>query len=390
QFYEDGSIQYADSNYFEMFTHEVIEGNLKTALEQPNAIVLTSNAAQKYFGLETQAVGKTLNVSGSWWTNGEHMVTAVIKDPPMTSHFRFDFLISMESLLQSEAYRSSNGTSTEGNFVTYIELNQNVDIKALEDKLPLFIDNYQGDELKNINGKADLYLQPLTDIHLTPGYDHEMSPTIKAGTLYSFIGISVLVIVLAWINYVSLSTARATERRREVGIKKSIGVTRHQLIAQFLTESLILHLIGCIIAVAFAYVMLPYVSAIINRALIIDFSSLNFWLACSVFICFGSFIAAIYPAFVISSFKPITIIKGDNTSQASGFSLRQALVVLQFSISILLISGTLIVTRQLNFMQGENKGFDSEKVLVIKGPGALDGTDTQNDMIALKSQLMNL
>ena len=144
QFYEDESIQYVDSNYFEMFTHEAVEGNLQTALDQPNAIVLTETAALKYFGSERQILGKILKISGSWWTNGDYVVTAVIENVPSASHFKFEFLINTNTLLQSEFYRSSDGTSTEGNFVTYIELNEKADLKAVQDKLPAFLEKYQG------------------------------------------------------------------------------------------------------------------------------------------------------------------------------------------------------------------------------------------------------
>lgn len=390
QFYEDGSIQYVDSNYFEMFTHEVIEGNLKTALNQPNAVVLTETAAQKYFGSGQQIVGKILNISGSWWTNGDYMVTAVIKDSPSASHFKFDFLISTYSLLQSEFYRSNRGTSTEGNFVTYVEIGQNSELKTVQDKLPSFLEKYQGDELKRIEGKATMILQPLTDIHLTPGYNLEMSPTIGVNTLYFFIAVSILVILLAWINYINLSTARATERGKEVGIKKAIGVKRYQLVSQFMTESLILHVISGLFAIGFAYLLLPFVGGVVNKALVLDFANPKMWIAFCGFTFVGGFIAAIYPSLILSSFKPITALKGINNSHSSKFSLRHALVIFQFSISIFITAGTFGVTRQLDFMQRQNKGFDSDKILVIKGPGSISDLEIVNRVASLKSQLVNL
>jgi putative ABC transport system permease protein len=390
QFYEDGNIQYVDSNYFEMFTHEVIEGNLQTALDQPNAIVLTETAAQKYFGSRQQIGGKILNISGSWWTNGDHIVTAVIKDPPSASSFKFDFLISTHSLLQSEFYRSSSGKSTEGNFVTYVELSEKAELKTAQEKLPAFIEKYQGDELKRIDGKGTMILQSLTDIHLTPGYNLEMSPTIGVNTLYFFIAVSILVILLAWINYINLSTARATERGKEVGIKKAIGVQRYQLVSQFLTESLILHVISGLFAIGFAYLFLPSVGEVVNRVLILDFANPKIWIVFCIFIFVGSFIAAIYPSLILSSFKPITALKGVNDRHPSKFSLRHALVVFQFSISILITAGAFVVTRQLDFMQDQNKGFETDKMLVIKGPGSISDLEIENRVASLKSQLMNL
>lgn len=390
KFYEDGSIQYVDSNYFEMFTHEVIEGNLQTALDQPNAIVLTKTAARRYFGSEQQVVGKILNISGSWWTNGDYIVTAVIQDAPSASHFKFDFLISTYSLLQGEFYKSGNGTSTEGNFVTYVELNQKAELKTVQDKLASFLEKYQGDELKKIGGIATMILQPLTDIHLTPGYDLEMSPTISVNTLYFFVAVSILVILLAWINYINLSTARATERGKEVGIKKAFGVQRYQLVSQFMTESLILHIISGLFAIGLAYLLLPFVGELVNKALILDFANLKIWIAFCGFTFVGSFIAAVYPSLILSSFKPITALKGINDGHSGKFSLRQALVIFQFSISIFITAGTFVVTRQLDFMLGQNKGFDSDKILVIKGPGLLPDLGMENRVASLKSQLGNL
>jgi putative ABC transport system permease protein len=390
QFYEDGNIQYVDSNYFKMFTHETIEGNLQGALNQPNAIVLTENAARKYFGSEKQITGKVLNVSGSWWTNGDYIVTAVIKNVPSASHFKFDFLIGTHSLLQSEFYRSSGGTSTEGNFVTYVELSEKTDLKTLQDKLPLFIEKYQGEELKRIEGKASMILQPLTDIHLTPGYNLEMSPTIGMDTLYFFIAVSILVILLAWINYINLTTARATERGKEVGIKKAIGVQRYQLVSQFMTESLILHVISGLVAIGITYLILPFVGEVVNKALTLNFANPKICIAFCVFTFVGSFIAAIYPSLILSSFKPITVLKGINASQSRKFSLRHALVVFQFSISILITAGTFAVTRQLDFMQGQNKGFYSDKMLILKGPGSITDLKIENRVASLKSRLVNL
>ena len=389
QFYEDGNIQYVDSNYFDLFTHEVIEGNVQTALDHPNEIVLTETAAQKYFGNQTGIIGRTLNVSGSWWTNGDYTVSAIIKDVPQASHFRFDFLISTQSLLNGP-YRLRNGTSTEGNFVTYVELSKQADLNTVRNKLPSFLEKYQGEELRRIEGKASMTLQPVTDIHLTPGYNLEMSPTIDVDTLYFFIAVSILVILLAWTNYINLSTARAIERAKEVGIKKAIGVHRYQLITQFMTESLILHIVSGFIAIAITYLVLPNIRNIVNKDLVFDLTESGTWILCCAFVFIGSVVAAIYPSLILSSFKPVTVLKGINDSRSRKFSLRQLLVVVQFSISIFMTASTFVVIRQLDFMQGNSKGFDSNAMLVIKGPGVINNFEMENKVALLKSQLANL
>ncbi len=247
-------------------------------------------------------------------------------------------------------------------------MSQQAELKTVQDKLPSFLEKYQGDELKRIEGKAKMILQPLTEIHLTPGYNLEMSPTMGMNTLYFFLAVSILVILLAWINYINLSTARATERGKEVGIKKAIGVQRYQLVSQFMTESLILHVISGLFAIGLTYFLLPFLGEVVNKPLTLDFANPKIWIAFFGFTFVGSFIAAIYPSLILSSFKPIAVLKGINDRHSSKFSLRRALVVFQFSISILITAGTLVVTRQLDFMRGQNKGFDSDKMLIIKGP----------------------
>jgi putative ABC transport system permease protein len=390
QFYEDQSIQFVDSTYFEIFTHEAIEGNLAAALNLPNAIVLTETAAKKYFGTSKQVVGKILNVSGSWWTNGDYVVSAVIENLPSSSHLKFDFLINTHSLLQSQFYRSGSGTSTEGNFVTYVELNQLADIKSVQNKLPGFVEKFQGNELKRIDGKASMYLQPLTDIHLTPGYDLDMSPTTSIMTLYFFMAVSIVVILLAWINYINLSTARATERAKEVGIKNAVGAHRYQLISQFMVESLMFHIVSAVLAFCLAILLLPIVGDMLQRDFVLDFTNSRIWLAFFVFIFLGSFIAGAYPSFILSSFKPISALKGIKSKNASKFSLRYVLVVFQFTISIIVLAGAFVVTRQLAFMEDQNKGFDSERMLIIKGPGSIIDVQMENRLVALKSKLKEL
>jgi putative ABC transport system permease protein len=390
QFYEDESIQFVDSSYFEVFTHEAIEGNLKTALKSPNAIVLTETSARKYFGNNQNVVGKILNVSGSWWTNGDFVVTAVIKDVPGSSHLKFTFLINNHSLLENDFYKSSAGTSTEGNFVTYVELDPNADIRTVEQKLPAFIAKYQGQELKRIGATASMLLQPLTDIHLTPGYNLDMSPTIGINTLYFFIVICTLVILLAWINYINLSTARATERAKEVGIKKAIGAYRFELISQFMTESTLIHIISAFLAILIAYSLLPLVGEMLHKDITLSLTNSNIYYTLFGFILIGSFIAGAYPSFVLSSYKPITALKGINDRYSGKFTLRHALVVFQFSVSLIIVAGTFVISRQLAFMQEKDKGFKSERMLIVRGPGSVDEQQFGSKVAVLKDQIKNL
>jgi putative ABC transport system permease protein len=171
EFYEDESIQFVDSTFFDVFTHYAIEGDLKTALDAPNSMVLTEHAAHKYFGTDKDLLGRVITVSGNWWVNQDYVVTAVIKNVPDNSHLTFDLLLSMHNLLRNDFYKSSRGTSTEGNFVTYIELASGSDVGTVMGKLTDFINKFQGAELARLNTKGAITLQPIEDIHLSPGLD---------------------------------------------------------------------------------------------------------------------------------------------------------------------------------------------------------------------------
>ena len=231
-----------------------------------------------------------------------------------------------------------------------------------------------------------MLLQPLTAIHLTPGYNLDMSPTIGINTLYFFIAICTLVILLAWINYINLSTARATERGKEVGIKKAIGAHRHELISQFMTESTIIHLISAFLAILIAYSLLPLVGEMLHKDITLSLTNSKIYYTLFGFILIGSFIAGAYPSFVLSSYKPIAALKGINDRYSRKFTLRHALVVFQFSVSLIIVAGTFVISRQLAFMQEKDKGFESERMLIVRGPGSIE----QSKLAVLKDQIKNL
>lgn len=390
QFYEDESIQFVDSTFFDVFTHDAVDGDLTTALDAPNSIVLTEHAAHKYFGTNKDILGRVIKVSGNWWVNQDYVVTAVIKNVPDNSHFTFDFLLSMHNLLLNDFYRSGSGTSIEGNFVTYVELAPGSDVETVKEKLNDFINRFQGAELERLNTKGVLTLQPIEDIHLSPGLDLEFSPTVSLHTIYFFILIALLIIGVAWINYINLSTARATDRGKEVGIKKTIGAGRGQLILQFLTESILMHIASAIVAVLLTIFILPHIGKILYEDLRLDMTDYRLWIIVSGFILIGSFVASIYPALVMSSFRPLVGLKGIKGSPKKTFSLRDALVVFQFATSLLIITGTFTVMRQLRFMKEQDKGYASEQTLVIKGPGIFDSEKSQNTLISLKHALKEI
>ena len=378
-------IQYTDSTFLDVFTYDAIHGDMNTALDEPNSIVLTRKAALKYFGNDDNPVGKVMKVSGGW-ADGDYEVTAVLKDVPQNSHFYFEFLFPIHNLLKSGQYTSDDGWGWN-NFVTYIELFPNTDLIELEKKFPAFIEKYRGKDLAESNGKQILGLQPILDIHLSPGLDYETSPTISSNTIYFFIIISIFILSIAWVNYINLSTARAMERAREVGIKKSIGALKSQLISQFIFESVLVNFLGVVLAALMAVALLPVLGDIVGKDLSFDFTDLRFWLILFGLFTIGSFISGIYPAFVLSSFKITTVLKGTGEKQAGGFSLRKALVVFQFAASLILIAGTFAVYRQIVFMRNQDKGLTMEQMLIVNGPSVLERKTARERLTSLKNEL---
>lgn len=386
-FHED-NIQFADSTFMDVFTFQAIQGDLNTAMDRPNSVILTKTMASKYFAKEEDPLGKVLKVSGGW-ADGEYEVTAVIEDVPQNSHFTFDFLFPIHNLLKSGQYLQDDGWGWN-NFVTYVELNSHADPKAVEAKLPAFVEKYRGKDLAESNGKQVLNLQPILSIHLSPGMDYETSATVSTDTIYFFVIISIFILAIAWVNYINLSTARAMERAREVGIKKSIGALKSQLISQFLFESVLVNLLGIVLATLMAVGLLPVLGEIVNKDLVFDFSDPRFWFILFGLFMAGSIVSGLYPAFVLSSFRITTVLKGGAEKNSGGFSLRKALVVFQFASSLLLIAGTFAIYKQIVFMRDQDKGLTMEQMLIVNGPSVLEGKNPKERLITLKNQLREI
>lgn len=382
-------LQFVDSTFLDVFTYEFLEGDYRTALDRPSTMVITKEMAVKYFGKEENPVGKTLSLSG--WAEGEYEITGIIKEAPQNSHFAFDFLINIHNLLQNEQYKNDDGWGWS-NFVTYVQLHPQADLKAAHDKMPAFIEKYKGKNLTESNSKQTLTLQPIRNIHLHPGLDNESSATTSIDTIYFFILISIFILAIAWVNYINLATARAMERAREVGVKKSVGAYKSQLITQFFFESVLVNLFGVVLAVFFANALLPVLSTIVEKNFAFDFSDPRLWIILVVLFLVGSFVSGIYPALVLSSFNPTTVLKGSVEKLGGGLSLRKALVVFQFVASLLLIVGTFAVYRQMVFLRTQDKGLNMEQMVIVSGPAVLEGEEKDHDqrIITFMNELENI
>ncbi len=235
----------------------------------------------------------------------------------------------------------------------------------------------EGKDLAESNSKVTLTLQPIRKIHLHPGLDNESSATTSVNTIYFFILISIFILAIAWVNYINLATARAMERAREVGVKKSIGAYKGQLISQFFFESVLVNFLGVALAVLLATALLPFLSDIVEKNFSFDFSDIRLWLILTSLFLLGSFVSGIYPAFVLSSFNPTAVLKGSVEKIGGGMSLRKALVIFQFACSLLLIAGTFAVYRQIMFLRTQDKGLNMEQMLIVSGPTVLQGKEAE-------------
>jgi putative ABC transport system permease protein len=386
-FLEEG-MQWVDSTFFDAFTYKAIRGNLNTALDKPNSVVITKKIAEKYFGKDEDPVGKIFKVSGGW-ADGDYEITAVIENVPGNTHFPFDFLFPTHNLLRNDQYKNDDGWGWN-NFVTYVQLHDKADIKSLQSKLPAFVEKYRGKGLAESNSKLTINLQPILDIHLSPGLNLETSATVNPSTVYFFVIISIFILAIAWINYINLSTARAMERAREVGIKKAIGAMKGQLISQFILESILVNLISVILAVLFALLLLPILGDIVGKDLAFDFGDYRFWFILLGLFVLGSFISGAYPAFVLSSFRTTEVLKGKVDKVSGGFSLRKALVVFQFASSLVLIAGTFTIYRQVVYMRSQDKGLVMDQMLVVNGPRVLERKGAKDRLITFKNQLKQI
>ena len=377
---------WVDSNFFDIFSFEFIRGNSKTSLKQPNTVVITESMAEKYFGSKNP-VGELLNYDN----RRDFRVTGVIKDLPLNSHFHFDFFASFLSTRLSQS-------TYWGNFsvVTYIQLYPGQDWKALNKKFPDHIlQTYQIPllqkylsttlEVAQENSKNFKYfLQPLTDIHLHSHLDREIEKNSDITYVYLLSIMAFISIFIASFNFINLSTAQSANRAKEVGIRKAIGSIRRQFIYQFLLESIVISLMAVLLAVLIVYLAVPFFNDFIGKQLQFDIFK-NLWILPSsiIFAVFIGVISGLYPAFVLASYKPTTVLRGELRMGIKGKNMRKTLVILQFGMSIFLFISTFVLYGQLTFMLDKNVGYNKDRLLIIH---KVD--DIRNDIESFKNDLL--
>ncbi|MDP4251872.1 MAG: ABC transporter permease [Bacteroidota bacterium] len=383
----ENRVGFADSSLFDVFTLPVIAGDAKTALKGYHSLVVTETMARKYFN-STDIIGKTLLVNDS----ANYKITAVIKDIPRQSHFNFDFFVPM-----MENYGSNDDNWLSENWNTYVLLKENADVKQVEAQLNPFMDEHVGPQVKSLTnqsleefkksgGYIRASLTPLTAIHLHSNKIAELDGNGNAEFVYISSAIAVLILLIACVNFMNLSTARSSNRAKEVGVRKVIGSLRKDLVQQFLVESILISAIAVVFAVLIAGLLLPYFNQLagkdIHAAVLVRPGML---LSLVVIMLVVGLLAGSYPAFFLSSFQPIDVLKG---KLAGGFKrswLRNALVIFQFVISITLIFGTVIIYNQLNYIYHKDVGFNRNQVLTVNSTNTLGDQAT-----AFKNELLKI
>ncbi|MET7254307.1 ABC transporter permease [Dyadobacter fermentans] len=362
---------FADGSVFDIFSYSFVYGNPATALREPQRIVLTNALATRIFGDASKAVGQTIFFSNNY----PNVVTGVIEDVPANSHLNFSALRSLPA--------GYTGGWQEGDVYTYLLLKEGADAKKLEAKFPAFYTKYLQKEM----GNADyhLKLQPLTSIHLHSDLEFEIGAKGNIKTVYIFSAIALLILVIACINYMNLYTARSLKRVREVGVRKAIGSQRFQLIAQFLTESFLMTILAGFVGFLLAKAALPFFNRLAEKSLSLDFhdNSIITMAIGGAFLLLIGLLSGLYPALMLSGYRPVISLKGQLGSQTGGAGFRQSLVVFQFAATVVMIACSGIVYRQIRYVNHKDLGFNKDQVLTFH----IDKNEVRTQVGSLKEKL---
>ncbi len=368
---------YADPSAIDILDMKMVSGNPQNVLDAPDKMIVSEAFARKYFANENP-VGKRL-VSKDPQFVQLYEITGVFKNYPSNSHLIIDYLVSYATMGKIGRLQGDTTNATETSwgwydFYTYLKLKPGANLKQFESKLRAFCDAHinNGEWDKTNNVKTELHIIPVADIHLYSNYNQEAEVNGDGQSVSFLFLIGILIILIAWINYINLATARSIERAREVGVRKVLGALRTDLIKQFLTESLLLNLLALFIAFIAAYLLTPAFNHFIGREVTTGFVlPAQYWMGFLLLFFAGSFLAGIYPAFVLSGYQPVKVLKGIFKNSSSGLILRKALIITQFITSVILVAGTIIVYQQITYMRNQKLGTDISQTLVMEGAASL-------------------
>jgi putative ABC transport system permease protein len=376
QSFHEMKVYDVDADFFSLFSFPLIKGNAATVLTDPHSVVLTKTTAEKYFGSVDNALGKVIEMDN----NLQLKVTGIAKDVPSNSHLNFDLIVPLSNYRDASIMQKwiNNG------LYTYVLVDPHVSQKQVERGLPSFMEKYMGGEMKKYGFHFTLSLTPIKDVY----FDKVDFDNVRHGdktVVYIFLSIAVLILLIACINFMNLSTIRAVDRSKEVGLRKVLGALRNYLIWQFIGESVLLTTISCIFSVGLLISTIPWLNQLLGYSVAVSWNTLPIYLFLVGIIIVVGFLAGSYPAFFLSAFSPIQALKGKLKLGKSGAAFRQALVVVQFSISVFLIVGTMIITKQMRYVKNRQLGYNKEQTVMVR----LDNNDIFNNMDVFKRNLQN-
>ena len=364
-----------DSNFFSFFSFPLLKGNPSKVLNDINNIVLTETTAKKYFGSIDNAMGKIVMLN----KEAPLKVTGIAKDVPSNSHVDFDIVTSLERLRNA----SFMNVWINNGVYTYMELPPNVTQFQIEKQLPAFMEKNMSSDVRKYGFHFTLSLTPLKDVYFSDSLDNAKHG--DKAVVYIFLSIAILILLIACINFMNLSTVRAAERSKEVGLRKVLGTLRNNLVWQFIGESLLLTTISCLLSVGLLFLIRPWYNQILGYSLTVSWNTWTIYLFLISVIIIVGILADSYPAFFLSAFSPIQALKGKLKSGKGGASFRQALVIVQFGISVFLIVGTIIITKQMNYVKNKQLGYNKEQTVIIP----IDNNDIYNNLNTFKNELQN-
>ncbi len=378
----EDSVLFVENSFLSMFSYPLVAGDERTALKNPYTVILSERLARKIFDYRgndfSQFVGKLLTIQTD---SMPYKIDGICKNVPQNSHLQFNLLASYQTIISGFGWKEADYNFTQSDFWHYVQLKPGTDYKALNAKLDAFSQkHFQGNKISGSDEK--FYLQPLSNAHLYSDFEYEIGSTGSATVVWGLLIIALFIIAIAWVNYINLATARSVERAREVGIRKVVGGLRRQLITQFITESVLVNLIALVFALGLVFLLQNAFNDLLHTNLSLSYlfmkglSGYGILVGLVLIVVCGIFLSGLYPAFVLSSFKPISVLKGKLSSSRRGVLFRKALVIGQFSVTVALIIGSIVVLRQLRFMNNKELGFNMEQVLIVKAPVLTDWDST--------------
>lgn len=370
-FFKEEKAYFASEAFFKVFSIPLIKGDPESVLDRPQTLVLSRSAAKRYFRDE-DPIGKTLKMNGEV----DFEVTGVFEDVPENSHMKPEVLYSFATVVRWWGEEVLTAWQWDG-FWNYILLDEGVNPAVFEAKIPALVEKLAGEDLKRYDAGVAFHLQRIDDIHLDSHYMGEFEANGSRSSTYFLSIIAAFVLLIAWINYINLSTARSMERAKEVGLRKVMGSYRTQLVRQFLMESSLLNVFAFVIALLLVVIALPYFNELAGRQ--IGFTllqSAQFWVALGGILILGILLSGLYPAFVLSGYMPVEVLKGKFRTSWRGLYLRKGLVVFQFVATVVLLVGTFTVYRQITFMRQQDLGVNIDQTLILRGPASVDSTYT--------------